>query len=433
MAGLIDDSQLQTFAGFPRGINNTAREEDVPRDAVRDALNVDFTADGKPRRRQGRTKVLDLPGLHSVWGCPEHPTLLGRLGDDLIAIDPHAGYATRVLASGLGLEEASYCELNGEVLWTVEDRASGRLDALQVNRPLGLPTPGMPALSLSTNGGLPAGVYQVSLTFRDAFGEDSGAPRASTISVPANGAIVVALPPAPAAAVETCVWVSEPDGTALYHAIATDADTPSLTLRDTPRGDELQTQHLSPLPAGQIVREVNGIVLMALGNVLYHGEAMRPRLGRLARNFIPFADRIDMLQPVGEGTAAGWFVGAGSRTYFLSGATPLQASIRFARVAGAVPGTGLSIPGELAGYPQFAQVAYWMGRDGSPCLGFPGGEVKVLAKDTAMTRFARGASLARELNGIRSLLTAGPQGPIASMAATDKAEVFHYRNGIPVP
>lgn len=419
-------------SGFPLGVDNTSPEYAVPTGAARSAVNVDFTKEGKHRRRRGRTKRITMVNPQSLFGDHEFPYMLVMEAGNLIAIDEDFGQET--VATGYGEAEASFCMLNDEVLFSIEGRGTGRVDSMLDVHPLGLPSPqGVPALTAGSNGQLSAGRYSVALSFFDAFGEESGTCEPSWIDVPEGGSIEVTLPPAPVGIELIRVWVSEPDGTTLYSAEDIDAGESSVTLTRGLRGDETRTLSLRPLPAGHIVRELNGIIWMAVGSAVFHGKPMRPRLHHPGTDFFPFAARVDMMQPVGDAENAGMFIAAGKRTFYLSGETPSKMRIRTVRTRGAVPGSGLSMRGSLLGRSDDSHVAYWMGLDGKACVGTAGGNVEVLAGKTVMHQFERGASLAREVNGIKSVLTAGALGPIASMAASDTAEVFHYRNGILLP
>lgn len=434
--GLIDERNHRRLPSHPLGMNNTTPENQPPTDergvpvAVRDALNVDFTAAGKFRRRQGHSLELALSGAHSLFADDEFPFLMVRDGDALYALDQEL--APEQVLDGLGDGETSYCELNGELLWTIEGRACGRVDSLLANRPLAVPTPDAPRLSAGSGGGLAAGTYRVQLTFIDEHGEEGGASEPAEIVLPDNGAISVAVPPRPATITGVRVWATAADGSEPLHAASAPASVDTVLVEAGPRGDALATADLSPLPPGQLVRELNGIVLMAVDNFLLYGTAMRPRLTQ-PDHFVPFKARVDMVQVVGQAGDAGVFVAAGKRVYYLSGPTPKQFSVRMVRTAGAVPGTGLSVPAEAVGVEAVGHVAYWMGSDGTPCLGLPGGAVRPLAKGVAMTRFDRGASLLREVNGLTQLLTAGPQGPLGAIATADTVEVFQYRDGQLIP
>lgn len=432
MAVIRSDNDLTTFPGFPEGMNTVDDAAAIGPRALREALNVDLHSGGKPRRRRGRRKVLGGSNVHSLFAHPDFPFALVRSTDQLLAFD--GTFEPIVIADGLGGQPASYAELNGDLLWTVENVATGRLSPGLENRPLGVPTPpGVPQAAAAANGGLFAGAYKVALSYQLASGEEGGACAPRSVVVGDNGAIVVTLPDPEDARVEAIrVWISEPGDGVLYHAIDVVAGMPEVLIGEGPRGKDAEARHLFPLPPGHLLRVLNGIPWMATGNQVYHCEAMRPGLHHPGHHRFPFQKRIDMMQPVGQAESAGMYIASGQRTFWLAGATPKQTNQRIARSTGAVPGTGLTVPGEVFGQAA-GDVAYWMASDGVPCLGLPGGQVVPLNKQVARERFERGASLLREIAGVVQVVTAGRGGTRSSFGAADTVEVKQYRNGIEVP
>jgi hypothetical protein len=431
MGGVIKDSDLSPITGWAGGINNTGAETGA-QDAVRDAVNVDFRADGKFSLRAGYRKVLAGANVHSLFSHPSFPFALVRVGPQLLSIEPD--YVTTVIASGLGYQRASYAELNGAILWTVEGVATGRLDSMLNNHSLGVPSPdGIHALIADTNGGLDAGVYQVAITY-SRNGEEGGCSAASQITIADNGAIRVDLPNPPSEIDTIRVWASEADGGVLYHVFDIPAGIAEVLVTKSPRGKAIETQFLQPLPAGHLLRVLNGIPWMAVQNQVYYSDPMRPGMHHPGFNRFAFQTKIEMMQPVGDAEGAGMYIASGGRTFWLAGATPKAASQRIAYPYGAVPGTGLTVPGSMFGQSSPAPHAYWMAKNGVPCLGTPGGVVLPLTdKTVAMHRFERGASLLREVAGVRSIVTAGQGGGVSPFGTSDKVAVRHYRNGIVVP
>jgi hypothetical protein len=180
------------------------------------------------------------------------------------------------------------------------------------------------------------------------------------------------------------------------------------------------------------LRELNGVLWMAVDRWLLHSVPMRPFLARAGSNHVGLSHRIDLLEAVGAGEQGGLFVAAGKRTYYFGGGTPGTLGQRMVRAHGAVPGSGRVVDGEPFGVG--GEVAVWIGSDGTPCLGLPGGTIRTLGKRAAMTAgLERGATLLREVDGIRQLITTGAGGQAASFATTDSAEVFHYRDGKRLP
>lgn len=439
MAKLKSEEQLRSLA-FPLGMNNVLREDALPVDEAggqlfcRDAQNVDFDDDGSFSLRDGYTRRKTLTGGSSLFASENFPYMLARKADQLIAYD--AELNETVLATGLGSVEASFTEIDGRVLWTVEDRASGVLDDELNAGPLGVPSPGgVPALAAVSGYNLRAGKYQVALSYKLDSGEESGCGSAATIEVGDNGGITVTLPADPGAPIEYLrVWCSRTNGTVLELVRDVPCGLPSFTFGDGERGRDLDAQFLVPLPKGHIIRALNGITWVAHKNRLWYSESFRPGLCHGGTGYIDFPAHIDMLQPCGDGAAATLYVASGKKTYRLQGALPREMGQDFAdKQAGAVPGTGLSVPVDIFGEGGGdGACAYWFGSDGVPRLGLPAGKVQKLTdKTVAMTRFERGATLLRAIDGRRTLITAGRGGgAVTGFAATDSAEVYQYRNGI---
>lgn len=426
-------NDLRPVDGFPLGVDNVSKV--TPQQALQAADNVDLSNEGKPRRRTGYQ--LALAGhFHSLFGHEHMPFLLARRGDELLAIEGSGTGLSIIatIASGLGSAKASYDVLNGEVLWSVEGVATGCINAWGETRPLGVPTPDAPVMTSVSGGGLSAGRYLTAISYVLASGEEGALSAPQAIIVSEGSAILVNLPEAPDFVESIRLWRSEPDGTVLYQAkdVMAGLIEARMTHAD-PLGREAQALHMHPMPAGQIVRTLNGIAWVADGSNVYHGSALYPFLHHPAHHRFPYRDRIDMMQPVGEGEGAGMFIGAGKRVFWLVGNRTSQMSQRIARGHGAVPGTAINVPGAAFGVGA-AHVAYWMGTDGVPCLGLPGGEVRALTENrVAMHRFEQGTSLLREVGGLRSVVTAGRGGTMSRIGAGDSAEVVQYRNGIVVP
>lgn len=423
--GIVRDGDLESIR-FPLGMDNTSAEQSVPRGAAREAVNVDIRNDGSFVSRGGATRRLALSLPHSLFGHAEWPYLMAREGGALLAIDP--ALEPEVVVTGLDDTEASYCVLNGELLWTVEGRATGRIDSMLNARALGLPTPPAPTLSAGLYGGLDEGTYLVALGYLDAEGVESGLGEPASIAI-TGGGIEVAIPAALAAGVATVrVYASDANGSALWHVLDLDAAAASATITAGDWGDEPETAGLAPFPPGHILRELNGVVWMAYDRWLLHSLPMRPYLTQPADAWLGLNARIDLLEPVGQGEEAGLFVAAGKRVYYFAGGVPGQQSQRMVRAHGAVPGSGCTLDGAAFGVA--GEVAAWMGNDGVPCLGLPGGTVRPLGKRVAMhTGMSRAALLLRESAGIRQLLIAGAGGQVAKFAMTDSAEVYQYRDG----
>ena len=102
----IDGKKLTPIKGWPLGVNNVAPETELPKGSLREALNVDLSDNGKPKRRKGFTQVYagDVTSLYSANGLTlfSESGSLNRLFPDYSNIDlsipvkpdTHVSYAT---------------------------------------------------------------------------------------------------------------------------------------------------------------------------------------------------------------------------------------------------------------------------------------------------------------------------------------------------
>lgn len=424
-------NDLREIGPFPKGVDNVSR--DTPVNALRAAENVDLSDEGKARRRAGYRKVRAGTRVQSIFADPRLPYMAARVGDDLLLLEGDQLELAQSIATGLGTAPAAYAVLNNELLWTVEGVATGRVDMMGEPTSLGAPRGVLPALQAGAGGGLDGGRYLVAVSYILDSGEQGGASDPQAVTVADNGAIRVVLPDPPDAVTEMRIWRTEADGTLLQHAMDVPAGVAEAILMKGALGVDCETLDLQPLPAGHEIAVLNGIAWVAVGSHVYHGRALRPFQHHPGHDRIPYRDRIDLMLPVGEGENAGMFIASGKRTFFVAGPRTATLNQRIAYGHGAVPGTGLLAPAEMFGRSG-GLVAYWMGRNGVPCLGLPGGQVVPLTQNTtAMDRFERGASLLRESAGFNTVVTAGFGGTASSTGVGDSVEVFQYRNGIPVP
>jgi hypothetical protein len=101
------------------------------------------------------------------------------------------------------------------------------------------------------------------------------------------------------------------------------------------------------------------------------------------------------------------FVAAGSRTYWLGGANPDGFTQRTVYPAGVVEGTAVVMRGSAWGFDTAERVVAWLATNGVFCVGVPGGTVVRMKESEALATVGeRGASLFREVDGIRQFLTA---------------------------
>lgn len=430
------DKQLATSRGWPGGIDNLNKEQSLARDesgkvvvALRDAENVDLDRHGKPARRAGYTRAVAASGAHSLWGDEGFPFGLYVDAGRLMGLRED-GEAFQ-LASGLGLQPVSYALAAGSVYWSSAAQ-NGRVTAGGSVGTWGVASPqGAPSAVAASSGGLYAGTYQVTATFLSLTGEESGAPQATLVDVPAGGGIqLAAIPQPPDASWRVRIYASPANGDVLYSALTLPAGMIAALLGQHQPGKPLETQFLDTLPPGHIVRWLNGRLYVAVGNALVWSEALRYGLTRLAHNQLGFAATLSMMEPLGAGDElAGIFVASGPKTYWLPGTDPANFHAKIVRAHGVVPGTSIQVSGDVFGLETTEPVVYWLDDAGTACLGLPGGTVVPLRQNQASAPAAAGgASLYRNENGLKQVLTALAGATERGLAIGDKAECTVIRH-----
>ena len=427
---MLEDQALVTLlgetkegrVGFARGKDTVSPEAALPAGSLREARNVDIDRAGRVRRRAGFTRRYAGAGIHSLWGDGTRAFFVA--GGALKRLLPD--WTAKTLQSGLAPDRLlSYELVNGEVWWS-NGEASGRIGADDAVRPWGVSAPaGQPLLAPLAHGGLDAGTYQVAVTFARADGEESGTGLAAVVDVPQGGGIELSAIPQ-GAADRIRVYASPPNGEALLLHGELPMGTTGAVLARTIRGRRLETQLTEPLPAGQIVRHYNARMWIAADRVLYASLPFRYALYRPHQDYFLFPARITVLEPVADGL----FVVADA-TYFLAGAGPEQMALRTVDDAGGVEGTGARVPARHVGVEVPGEVAYWLGTRGA-VLGLPGGGLKAVTEDrVALPAYAAGATLAREREGIRQLVTTVREpGPASGFGVSDAVVVEVRRNGV---
>lgn len=442
MAG-VPDEELIKLGPWPGGLNNLSREAETPADQLRGAVNLDLPRDGHPQTRAGYSLSITTTRAHSLWHDGLFPFALYVDSGALKAFQPGDNPFT-VQAGLASTRDASYALVTDRVYWS-NGHDTGVVLSTGMPAPWGVETPaGQPTLTSTTAGALYPGNYQVTITYLSATGEESGTGPAALVSLPTGGGIGLSAIPQPVGTAVALirVYLSGANGDGLYWSRDMPVGMTSTTLTFSAEGKRLQTQFLDPMPAGQIVTLLNGRLYVAVNNMLYWSEALRYGLTRLAMNRIRFPAALTLLTAVGEGTeGAGLYVATANappssqgRTYFLAGPDPAQFAQRIVYGYGVIPGTSIRAAGSLFGLESAVPVAYWIAANGIACLGLPEGQVTPIREKQVVAPAAdKGASLLREANGIRQIVTALDGSISRNLAVSDAAAATVYRNGVVLP
>lgn len=423
------DHRNAEFPGFPGGVNNVFREDSVPNEQLRSAVNVDLLPDGKVRRRSGYLRRLALSDGRSA------ASHLGKIyladGNKFKRVDP-ADFSEEVLDTVPANTYLSYASLN-EFLYVAAGTTGyrvtpdGKVGHWSPEQPAG-----QPDISSIALGGLPTGTYQAAIVY-SRNGEESGSARAVTVSVPGNGGIQLTNIPQPARADTTAirVYMTHPDGEAFFWAKDLTPGQSVTTLTAMPNGKQLETQFMEPVPVGHIVRSYSGHLLSARDNVLYYSQALRFGLCNIAQDYFEFESRITMVRPVENGI----YVSTERRTHFLAGNAPAEFTRSSVHHHGAIEGTDAEVPANIFPFEalETGTVGVWWSTSGAMVIGFPNGQIQLVRDgELSLPDYARGATMLREEDGVRQLVSTlqRPKSASGALAASDEAVVTVHRNGI---
>lgn len=423
----VSDRRLAKFPGWPLGKNTIADETDVPDKALREAKDVDLDNQGAPRRRPGWTQRVSAD-VHSLWGngrvvlYVESGTIKRMFPD----------YSSTTVKSGLDPNRTvSYEDVHGDVYYS-NGEDSGVLTGGVTFREWGVEDPrGQPTLAAASTGGLYAGTYQVAVVFESSSGELSGSTQAGVVTVTEGQGIQVSNIPQPISSevVKVRLYVSNANDDTLYHNSSVPVGTTSWLVTTTIEGKELDTQFMTKMPAGQIVRHFHGRMLVARDSVLYWSQPFRLGLNGM-EDYQPFPERIVAVETVQDGVYV-----VADKTYFLSGRDMSDVNQFIAYPQSAIEGTGGKT--SATDFPFLedvvGEVAYWFGERGQ-VIGLPGGSIRPMMEHrVAVDEYESGASLLKRSDGLSQLITAVTgKGQQSGFGASDSAVAEVVRNGITI-
>lgn len=366
---MLPTNRMQ-FAG---GIDTKTDPTNMPAGRVRDIANIDVTADGIGFVREGFTPTGLLPGARCMQGFDTFA--LCAQGGGLYRID--YPLAATLIATGLHpINPVAYTRHAGRVWFTDGDMLGCvSADGHSTVR-VGLPTPASPNIRTVGAGGLTPGRYGLALSFVSAT-EESGI-SAITFTYTTAGVELLHIPPAPTGC-DVRVYMTQPDGDRLYHALDIPAGlVPPILISTQAEGKVATNQYLTQTPGGRLLAGYNGRMYVARGNVLYFSEPLHYGLTALQHGFVLYESEITLLQAV----ESGLYVGTRAHLHYLAGDGPNAARTKMAAPA-PVPWSGLAVPAGML-EKDFAQrgglYAAWLAHDGY-YLGTPDGSVIPLQSD----------------------------------------------------
>lgn len=358
------------------GVDTLSSETALTKGAVRAATNVDIGRAGHFKRRAGYTRHVALPGMHSLYYAAQKGWSLVARDAELFQLNTDT-YALTSLATLNSPALLEYTEYNGNLYFTNKTTLGWVPSNSLMARPVGVPVPPAPTLSLAP-GGLTPGKYGVAITFVDDRGEEGGATELQVIDLPDGGGIRLAdLPQHPGWSV--AAYITSPDGDVLRRATVFPAVFPAYVVAETASGSELDTQFLVPMPPGEFICWHNGRLYTGKNGALRFSEAMRPHLHDPAHGVIPFSGHLAFVEAVADGI----YVGDSRGVWFLSGNDPTRFEQRRVSTRRSVTHSGITVPSRFFNpkqVPADSPVAVWLSTSGY-VVGMPGGETVELQSD----------------------------------------------------
>ena len=416
------DADKQVTLRFPKGVDQVSAETALLPGTARRIVNLDVhqgalgengPVGGRLSVRSQVQQLIAGARVHSLWSGDYNTCFvaggdLKRLGPDMTAT---------LLRAGVGDDEMFYTEIAGTAYYS-----NGRVTGTVVGgiaAPWGLPLPAAPVATALASGGLAAGTYMVATTHTDVSGRESGASPAATVVVAEGGGIQLAVP---AASYVARVYVTPPNGDNLYWVQNIPVGGVVSYVGAHQPGKMLTTQHMQPPEPCTHLESYNGRIYSAVGNAVLATQALNYDLTRPATDYVLVPDPVTMVKSVVDGI----YVGTVHGVTFLDGKELGQFTVRPADMLAPIPGSALSVDGGLFGEPGKGIV--WLTKRGWVYAG-AGGRVKRLTESQmAIPEYDRAASLYREHDGMRQVMTFVKGGGEAA-GASDSYDVEIVRNG----
>lgn len=435
----VTDKGLVKFGGFVLGIDNMNAEPSATRDqngrlvSLHDAVNFDLDRNGDAHRRDGYVKLRD--GIvSSLWCADGWPFGFGLFDGVLCALAEDG--STEPVVTGLApWDDITYADLGDRVFWSNGSR-SGVITLDLEQYPLGVAVPDPPTATSSASGGLTGGRYQVTTTWQRGSGEESGAGEPQVVSVPEGGGIALSAIPQPDDSTIDFlnVYVTPWNGDAFYRSASVPVGVLNYIVGINTEGKQLETLLLEPTPPATMYRMLNARLLYVKGGVLGWSEAVNPGITSIAKNRHTFSGPIDMMEPITQDAAAGVWVSAKNRTWFLEGQDPTATgnswNMRIKHPYGVVPGSACIVPAKAFNAEGSGNVVYWLDTAGHFCTGSAGGVVTRLADRRFNAGSAdRAASFFRERNGMRHVITMPRGAMVDRFSMKDSMSIRVFRGG----
>lgn len=374
------------------------------------AANVDITDAGTLQRRKGADKVVSGGECHSFWSDYSDDAAFYVDYDKLYRVT--SSFSPTVLASvtpGLGF---SYCKTPLDI-YASNGVQFFRISSSGVISPAVIPLPCKnPSVTVqSTQGSIPSGRYQLAVSHELPSGEEGGTSTPIVIEVSSDTSRIELQDIPLLDGYATTVYMTGTNGDQFYAAATVSSSTLTFSALSDQKSRPVGFL-LAPTPAGNIVRLLNGRLLVASGNFLFYSEPYAYSLYNPAQNYIPFPEPITMVEPRQNG-----FYLSADQTYWIDGDLP-RADLNPVLPYRAIYGTSGVIPN--------TNDVWWMSERGMVVASQDGQALNLQEKNVAVAPAVSGASLFREQDGLKQMISTlfGPQSTVMAASSFMDAEVI---------
>lgn len=394
---MAKDEASQSGFAFFKGVDNRSAQTALAYGSARSINNFDVDRDGRLSTRSG-WRLSSAGVAHSLFSCGSFALAV----KDGYLIKITAGPTITNLAAVTPLAVVSYASLNRTTYWS-NGNESGAVNSDGNVSVWGVPVPLLVIASATTGSGLDAGDYQVVYTNLSSGGIESGAPEPASVTVGDNGAISLVLPAFQTGVSAYRVYMTSCNGSTLRMVGDTTSSATTITIGKVDLGSELMAlNHVAPIP-GQIVRQFNSHLLVAVGDRLHFTPPFNPHVFHPFSQHYRFPAQISLVQPVNDGI----YVSTQNETWFMAGQDPRGFSKIILNQRGAIPGTGIDLPAHVFGDESAnGRVAGWWDTEGCFCIGRASGQIaRITEKTLSVDYYPLGSTAFIKKTGVERIIT----------------------------
>jgi hypothetical protein len=308
------------------GLRNTTSPERLKPGELVTALDIDLDNTGRPLTRRGYTRV-NAAGVHSLFS--NHRLAMCVSGNVLSAIEYDFSLTP---IKTLQSSDRLAAETVNDLVFYSNGVDTGRLIGRTPGNWGVTPPTGQP-MATELPGTLPPGRYLYAVTFVRGDGHESGTGLAGQIDITRGGIGFTNIAVSPDAEVKTKnLYISEANGEVMYLALSVSNTSTFATYQGSGLNltIPLTTQFASPPPPSELMRVYNGVMYVAVEDVVYYSDPYNFELFRLDTNFLQFPGEVVMFEGVNDGVYVGTPDSGGDDVesvgyiWFLSGDRPDQ-------------------------------------------------------------------------------------------------------------